>query len=64
MWFGQIFKDQALRDLDPNGILKFYNSLIFRDGSTYGALAERFTADEVTKYFTHHIQDFFRKLYL
>ena len=64
LWFGQIFKDQALRDLDPNGILKFYNALIFRDGSTYGALAERFTADEVTKYFTHHIQDFFRKLYL
>jgi hypothetical protein len=64
LWFGQIFKDPTLRDLDPNGILKFYNALIFRDGSTYGALAERFTADEVTKYFTHHIQDFFRKLYL
>lgn len=64
LWFGEIFKDQTIRDLDPNGVLKYYNALIFRDGSFDGALAKRFTADEVTKYFTDHIQDFFRQLYL
>lgn len=63
IWFSEILKGKKV---DLNSILKFYNTLIFRDGSEHGVVANSWRLGErqaVQKY-SEIINEFFTHLYL
>ena len=67
-WFGEIYKGVEKVIIDPNGILKFYNTLIFRDGSIDGKVSGKWKirrGDDVElKQYSTIIREFFANLYL
>jgi hypothetical protein len=67
LWFSEILKDIDTRTVDVNSILKFFNTLIYRDGSAYGSVAGdwqiRKDSGVETKAYSMIIREFFANLY-